>query len=186
MNKIIAIIVAVAVLAAAAIVLLVTAGAVSPDFVPVDWLEVPLERASDATGGSLITIIVVSVLLLVGALLVLVLEFSRRGREDELLISSSEAGSATVDHDSVRLLAERAASGASSVRQVRCWVKHKPDGLLISCRALSVMGSNIPEVSAEIQGNIRETVSEYTGLSVADVRVTVKYERVDRKHAMVR
>ncbi len=186
MNRIIAVVASVVVLAGAVIVLLVTAGAVSSGFVSIDWLEIPLERASEASGGSLAVIIVVSVILLALALLVLVLEFSSRGRQDLLLISSGEEGSASVDEGSVRLLAERAASGVSGVREVQCWVRERSSGLSISCRALTVMGSNVPELSDEIHKQIKETVSQYTGLPVADVKVTVRYEKAEGKRVMVR
>jgi len=185
-NRIVAIIAAAVVFAAAAIVLLVTAGAVSPGFLPVDWFEVPLEGVADASGGTLAAIIIASAFLLLASLFVLVLEFASRGRQPFLLISSGDEGSASIYQDSVRLLAERAASSVSSVREVQCWVREKANGVSISCRALAAMGSNIPELSAEIQGQIKGTVHQYTGLPVADVRVTVRYERADGKRAMVR
>lgn len=184
-NRIVAIVAAVVVLATAAIILLVTAGAVSSGFLPSDWFDVPLARAADASGVTMAAIIAGSALVIVLALAVLVLEFALAGRRRLLLISSSEEGSASIDEGSVRLLAEKAASAVNSVRAARCFVREKPNGLAISCRALTGMGSNIPELSAELQGQIKETVSQFTGLPVSDVSVKVKYERANGKRVMV-
>ena len=50
------------------------------------------------------------------------------------------------------------------------------DGLLLSCRAVIALGSNMIEVSTKLQSRIIEAIEQLTGLTVAKVNIKVVYD----------
>ena len=176
-------IVALVVLAGAVITLIVTAGATTPS--SYGWFESALQRAADATGGNAAAIIAVGVIIALGMVALLLFELIPVRKAAPLLISSTEEGVTTIDQDSVRLLAEKTATSAvSNVRDIRCVVGEKAGGLTISCRASVALGSNIPEVGAELQNKVKDAVEKLTGLPVVKVDVKAKYETVKARLAV--
>lgn len=183
-NRVVVVIVGLVILAAAVITLLVATGASAPDIVP--WFESQLQRVADATGGGAAAIIAVSVIIALGMVALVFFELRPLRRPVPLLISSTEQGIATIDKESVCVLAERTAATVTNVHDVKCSVGERAGGLRISCLASVALGSNIPEVSAELQSKIKEAVERLTGLPVAQVDVKTKYEPLEAKRLAVR
>jgi len=71
---------------------------------------------------------------------------------------ATEKGIATIDKDSVCLLAEKTAINIHSVHDIRCNLKEGTEGLVFSCQAQLLLGSNLVDVGAESQSKIKETV----------------------------
>lgn len=184
-NRVVVVIVALVILAGAIITLLVTTGAATPDVLPYGWFESTLEKAADASGGDAAAVIVVSVIIALGMITLLSFEFIPLRKRVPLLVSSTEEGITTIDQESVRVLAEKTAATGRNVRNAECSIRAKTQGLAISCRASVALGSNIPEVSAELKSKIKEAVERSTGLPVAEVDVKAKYETVEAKRLAV-
>jgi len=185
-NRAVVIVVAAAILAAATIVVLIATGALTGAFLPSDWFDVVAQRIADATGGTGAAIIAISVIAGLAMLALLLYELRGRRRRVFLLISSTDDGSATVDRESVRVLAEKTAAAVGSVREAECSVDERSGGLSISCWVSVAMGSDIPDISSELQGKIRDAISRFTGLPVADINVRASYEPSDARRLAVR
>lgn len=183
-NRVIVVIVALLILAGAVIIWLVAAGASTPDIFP--FFETQLQAVADATGSTAVTIIVISILVALAMLAILIGEFNFLREPRPLLVSSTEEGSVTIDPNSICVLAEATATNIHSVHQVKCSIRERTGGLLISCRPLVVLGTSIPEVGVELQSKIKEAVEQLTGLAVAEVDIEVKYKPVEARRLAVR
>ena len=184
LNRIVVVIVALVILAGAVITLLVATGASSADMFR--GFQSQLQGAADASGGGAAAIIAVAAVIALGMLALLLLELIPLRKAVLLLISSTEEGITAIERESVCELAEKTAAVVHNVRDVRCSVRERAGGLLVSCRALVALGTNIPQVSAELQSKIKKDVEELTGLPVAEVDVKAKYESVEVKRLIVR
>jgi len=185
-NRVVVVIAALVVLTGAVITTLVAVGASAPDILPYGWFETQLQRVADATGAGVVGIIAVSIVIALGMLGVLLLESMPLREPPPLLISSTEGGTTTIDVDSVCTLVENTGVTIHGVHDVDSTVKKGAEGLLISCRALVALGINIPEVGAEFQSKVKETVEQLTGLLVARVDVKIRYKSGEARRLGVR
>lgn len=185
-NRVVVVVIGLVILAMAVITLLVAAGISTPDVLPYGWFETQLQKVADATGAGVIGIIAVAVVIALAMIAMLFLEFVPPRSPGPLLISSTEEGIVTIDADSICVLAEATATNIHSVHQVKCSIREKTGGLLISCRPLVVLGTSIPEVGVELQSKIKEAVEQLTGLAVAEVDIKVKYKPVEARRLAVR
>ena len=184
-NRVIIALVALFVLAGAIITLLVAAGAMDPT--GFGWFDATLERVADATGGAAAAVIAVSVVVALLMLALIYFQFvpSRPRRRTSLLVGSGNEGMVSIDQESVRVLAEKTAATVRNVISVKCSVGEKAEGLAIGCRAAVSLGSNIPEVSAELKQKVKDNVEKLTGLPVSQVNVSCEYEAVEAKRFTV-
>ena len=185
-NRVVVIIVGVVILIGALITLLVASGASAPDILPYGWFQPQLQNIASATGISVAGIIALSIAIASGMIIMLLFELKPPRRADTLLVSSTEKGIATIDKDSVCLLAEKTAINIHSVHDIRCNLKEGTEGLVFSCQAQLVLGSNLVDVGAESQSKIKETVELLTSFSVAQVDINFKYESAGAKRLAVR
>ena len=183
-NRVAVVIVALLILAGAVITSLVASGASTPDILP--YFEAQLQVVADATGGTTVSIIVISILVALAMLAILIVELDPLREPRPLLVSSTEEGVITIDLNSICVLAEKTASLIHNVQHVKCYTKETSGGLLISCRSSVLLGTNLVEVGTELQSSIKETVEQLTGLSVANVDIKIKYQPVDARHLAVR
>ena len=93
-----------------------------------------------------------------------------------VLVSSESNGSVRMSVDSIVQLAQRTAQSNREVRSMRCRVRVTAAGLVIECVAGLRMGADVPEVTAEIQQDVREVVERLTSLQVIDVPVRARYQ----------
>ena len=185
-NRVVVVIVGLIILIGAVITLLVANGASAPDVLPYGWFQPQLQDVASATGVSIAGIIAVSIVIALGMLIMLFFEFTLLRRSVSLLISSTENGVTTIDKNSVCLLAEKTATNIHGMHDIKCNIEESAEGLIFSCRAWVLMGSNIVEVSAESQNKIKETVEQLTGLLVAQVNINFKYKSAEAKRLSVR
>ena len=183
-NRIVVVVIALLILAGAVITLLVSTGVSTPDIL--SWFEPQLQAVADAAGNTVVGIVTVGVLVILGMIAILVLEFSPFRESRPLLISSTEEGVITVNLKSICILAEKTAAIIHSVQHVKCYTKETAEGLIISCRPTVLLGTNLLEVGTELQSNIKESVEQSTGLSVPHVDIKIKYEPVGAKRLAVR
>ena len=185
-NRVVVIIVGVVILIGALITLLVASGASAPGILPYGWFQPQLQNIASATGISVAGIIALSIAIASGMIIMLLFEFKPPRRAGTLLVSSTEKGIATIDKDSVCLLAEKTAINIHSVHDIRCNLKEGTEGLVFSCQAQLLLGSNLVDVGAESQSKIKETVELLTSFSVAQVDINFKYESAGAKRLAVR
>ncbi|MFC1919708.1 alkaline shock response membrane anchor protein AmaP [Chloroflexota bacterium] len=184
-NRVVVVVVGVVILVGAVITLLVASGASTPDVLPYGWFQPQLQDVAGATGGSAVGIIAGSIVIALGMLVMLIFEFGLLQRSVSLLISSTENGFTTINKKSVCLLAEKTATNIHGMHDVKCNIKESAEGLVFSCRAWVIMGSNIVEVSAESQAKIKETVEQLTSLCVAQVNMNIEHKSADAKRLAV-
>ena len=185
-NRVVVVVIALAILAGAVITFLVSAGVVTPDILPYAWLEPQLQSVSDATDGRAGNIIAITVVVALGMIVILLSEFIPLNKPATLLINSTDKGISTIDVDSVCILAEHTGATIRDVRDVKSSVRESAEGLLISCRTSVALGSNLLELEAETRTRISETVEQLTGLPVAQVDIKIKYESKKAKQLSVR
>jgi len=184
-NRLIVGICALVVLAGAVITLLVAVGAASADVLPHDWFLSPLQRVANTSGGSAAAVVVVCLVLMLGTVTVLVLELLRPRRQGRLLLSSTEEGVATIEGESVRILAEKTAATAPNVDRARCELGTTSEGLMFVCLAKARMGSNVAEVGSAIQTRVKDAIEQLIGLPVSFIDVMIRYEPTDQKRPPV-
>jgi len=186
LNRIVVVVVAIVILIAAVVTTLVAAELSPPDILPHGWFEPQLQWAAAARADGAVSIVVISIIVAVGMVAILLFEIAPMRTPAQLLISSAEDGTTTIDVESVCILAESTGATIRSVRDIECSLKEGTEGLTILCRASVVLGSNIVEVSTELQGRIKEAIEDLTSLPVARVDVRVKHEAVEARKMAVR
>ena len=185
-NRVVVVVISVVLLVGAVVTLLVSTGVSNPDILPFGWFESQLEGAAAATGGGAAAIIIVSGIIALGLLILLIFEFVPLQKSIPLLIDSNDYGIITIDKESVCLLAEKTAASFQNVRSAKCSLVEGTEGLVVSCRPLVALITNVPELSVEVQAKIKEIVEQLTGLAVAQVNIKAKYETGEARRLAVR
>ena len=185
-NRLVVVIVSIAILSAAVVTALVAAGVSTPDVLLYGWFESQLQTVANASGSSVAGIIAISVAIALGMIAILFFEIVPLRTPTSFLISSTQEGIITIDIESVCALAEATRGTIHSVRNIKCSIRESAEGLLISCRASVVLGTNMPEVGAELQSKIKESVEHFTSLPVAQVDIKLRYESVEARRLAVR
>ncbi len=187
LNRVIVVAAALAALAGAVITTLVAIEVNQPDVVFSGWFESQLQEVADSSGGDAVAIVATSIAIALGMIVFLFFELVPLNKPVRFLLGSTEHGIATIEKDSVRELAEKTAFTSHNVRDAVCIVaKRTQDSMVIHCRASLDLGANIPEVIAELQNNIKNSVEQLTGLTVLQVNVKSKYESGRTKHMALR
>jgi hypothetical protein len=184
-NRILATVIALAILAAAIITVGVAIGAWPPDML-MGWFQPQLQMAADAPGATRVAVVAMATIATVGMLALLLAEMLPL-REDIIhTLSVTDKGTATIENDSLCLLAERTGETVPDVRDVQCMIREREDGLRIQCRVNVALGANLLEINPEMKTRVREALQQLTGLTVARVDVKYKYQSDKRRHVSVR
>jgi hypothetical protein len=173
-NKLLIILLALAVLVTAGALLLTTLGVIDPALLAsagpwfVDRL-VPFTQL-DATNRSLT--LGVCLALIVLALLLLFLELRQGpGGARQITLKKDALGRVTVTLDEVRQLADREASQVPGVTSARSHVETEPPGLSIACRVSVDPAGSIPDMTDELRERLKAAVEHHVGLAVTQVSV---------------
>ena len=195
---------AIFVIVAAVVTVLVATGAIKSWFLPgggdyptnkaEGWFDRELTDLANFTGSAEIISIVVPIVVGLVMLVVLALEFrGLLGRREVLLpVSATEQGTLNVEASSVQLLAERTGSINRNVTSLRCRLAlmrgsppRGPARIVIACRPLVVLGTNVQELRDDLQSRIKEVVEQLTGLHVERVDVRrVRYDRGEERRLL--
>ncbi len=184
-NRILAILVTLAVLIGAVVTIGVAIQAWPTDILQ-GWFEPQLQMVSDAPGTTRVAIIAMAVIAAVGMIALLLAEILPLRESVVHTLSVTEKGIATIENDSLCLLAERTGETIHGVRDVRCYVRERQDGLRVHCNAHVALGANLLEINPEMKTKVRETIQQLTGMPVARVDVKYKYHPDKRGHVSVR
>jgi len=184
-NRIIAVIIVLAVLAGAVIMLLVAGNVLQPSSLPFNLFRTQLQSVADFSGGAAAAVLAAGIIVALVMLGVLTAELGRR-RAHAFEISSGLQGLTTIEEGSVIRLAEEKGAAFHNVRSISCRVREEPGGLVFRCDAALVMGSDVVEAAGELQSRIKNEVEKLTGLSVSGVDIKVRYEPGKSGHMKVR
>lgn len=114
-----------------------------------------------------------AVLIVVGLRLIYASVKPGRRHDKVALIEENSLGQVQVALGAIESLVTRVVSAFPGIREVRPRVVTVPEGIVIQVRLVTTPGLKIPEVSQEIQRQVKETVREVTGIAVQNVRVLV-------------
>ncbi len=185
-NRIAVILVALAVLGAAVVTILITAGTLGLENLPDGWFEPQIRWLAEASGGMKAIVVTAAVLVALAMFSIIVAELVSSRRELRFLVSSQKEGATTVTRDSVRSLVEHVGGEISGIDGVECRVGEKDNGLMIACTARVAMGASLPEVSNQLRSDIKRMAEQLTGLPVNSVDVDLRYPRAKAQHLAVR
>lgn len=196
-NRLVAVILFSIVTVGAVASILVFSGAMDPFIVP------NVEEIISATHGlplefqlwERLVAIVSSVIVAAVLIALIIMELTPSKSAKSLQISSTLQGLATVNANSIEILAERTGLSNRSVTSLRCRVHpekqatDKPPGapaaIIIDCHPRLVMGSNAQEAIEDLQERIVASIQQLTGLTVVQVNVVnVKYESGEASRLM--
>ena len=191
-NRILLIVIGIVVLAGAVLVLLVATGVI-PHFLP--FLK---NIATTGTGG--IVNIAVSVVVALAMVFLIIFEITSGlkkpaplvigmsdninlpanrtlNKQDILVISETEKGITSIDVQSICDLVENVGVTIRSVHRFDCKVGRSPTALLLYCRALVALGSNVVETAEKSRKRVIDSVQQLTGLAVDIVDIKVIYDK---------
>lgn len=98
----------------------------------------------------------------------------RRGRSQAPSIDQrTDYGDIRISLDTVENLSLKAAGRSRGVKDVKARVRVSQSGIEIEIRALVDGESSIPELTEDMQRNVKDLVEEITGIPVANVTVFV-------------
>ncbi|HSL93643.1 MAG TPA: alkaline shock response membrane anchor protein AmaP [Bacillota bacterium] len=89
------------------------------------------------------------------------------------LTQKTELGEVRISMDALQNVAQRAALSVRGIREAKTAVHTGEDGLLISTRVATYVQDNVPTLSTYLQGVVKQSVEESTGMTVKEVRVLV-------------
>jgi len=176
-NRLLLVVLALAVLASAVVIFLVAADIAKPSAVAPDgWLQDQLREIDQLRGDSKAASIASAVAAGAVAVMLLILESLVALRVERLVVADIGGKDFGIYHDSIKLLVERAGGEIEGVRAVRPALRRTPEGLRITCLAMLDPSANMPEVGAELQTKVKDAVEGMAGVTVAEVRVKLQYE----------
>lgn len=101
-------------------------------------------------------------------------------RGKHVVLTESNLGQVRISLQAIENLVVKVVSQINGVREVKPRIFSIPQGIGIQVRASVTPDINIPEVSAEIQGRVKDRVFEVTGISVGNVKVSIENIAVKR------
>ncbi len=184
-NRIVVTLAALLTLAAAVITVGVATQAWAPD-VLLGWFQPQLQMAAEASGGMRVAVVALSAVVVVGMAALLIAELIPLKTTQVHTLSTSDRGTATIENESLCILAERTGESIHGVNDVQCFIREVEAGLHVRCRAHVVLGTNLLEVNPEMREKVRESLQQLTGLAVSQVDIRFKYQSDRRSRVAVR
>jgi len=184
-NRLVVIAVALAILAGA-VVTIGVATQIWPPTVLGGWFLSYLSTAASEPIGIRVAIIALASIAAVGSIALLLAEMLPLRTNLVHTLSVTEKGTATIENDSLCLLAERTGETVHGVNDVRCLIRERDQGLLIKCDARVALGANLLEINPEMKSKVREALQQLTGLTVSRVDIKFRFQADKRGHVSVR
>lgn len=174
-NRLLAVLLALALTAVGGLTLAVAAGWLHPDaLLRYPWSHL-LAPAYLAEGAEWRWVVAGSVAAMLGGLALFVVELSSLApRPREIRIRSTESGEVRVSLRSVRELADRLGGEHPSVRGIRTRVRERRGGVEVLGDVSVDPTVPLPHIAEELQSAIRQGVERFLGLSVTEVRLTAR------------
>jgi uncharacterized alkaline shock family protein YloU len=181
LNRVLAVVLALLVLASAALVLIITLGLISPQQLGIPLLSDVLQPFADLQPPEQTWAVVTAAVLLLLALALLVAELTPGKRDPKLTIKEDDLGSVTVSQSSIRKLANREAGQVPGVMEVDSELDQKKEGLEVHSRVSVDPGSDVPQLAGEIRERVKAAIERHLGREVKQVTVSAQLEPLDGK-----
>ncbi len=94
--------------------------------------------------------------------------------DDPAFQTSSKFGEVRVTYEAIGEIVKRSALAVAGVRHVETHLRNRENALEISIVSQLDPGAVIPEVSEQIQAQVKEEVEKTTGITIAEVKVLVR------------
>jgi uncharacterized alkaline shock family protein YloU len=114
------------------------------------------------------------VLFVAGLRLILTSIIPRKRMEKVAVIEDNPLGQVRIALTAVESLVSKVVGNFNGVREVRPKVLTQTDGIAIQVKLVTAPSISIPEVSQEIQQQVKDKVLEVTGITVNNIRVVVE------------
>jgi hypothetical protein len=170
LNAVLVILVDIVVMICAAVVFLVTLGALQPGaFAGVPWLQNLVAPLAQSTGAGQATALVISGIVFLLGLIVLIAEFAAGfPRRRAAAPGPDGLGPVVVDDDLIRELANREAWQVPGVQALRLQVKRGKAGLRLNGQLSVEPLANIAEVARDVRLRVRAALERAMGERVEE------------------
>ncbi|HEY8347535.1 MAG TPA: alkaline shock response membrane anchor protein AmaP [Symbiobacteriaceae bacterium] len=149
--------------------LLMVLGAIAPKWIqPAEWLT----NAMDNTRGQ-VTVGIIGFMFFISSVRLITLAFRRQGG-GQPVVHETSLGEVRISLEAVENLVRKVARSTKGVREMKAVVRHGKDGLCVSLRGTVSPDVAIPEVSEEIQNNVRQYVKRVVGVELAEIQLEVE------------
>ena len=98
----------------------------------------------------------------------------------QALVHEGGMGQVRVSLDAIEALAEKTTSAVPGVKEVKAKVVSSPKGVALHLKLISAPDVNIPEMSENIQHDVKESILNVVGLAVLEVLVAVESFKIAR------
>lgn len=181
-NRLLIILLSLALLVAAGAILLVTLGIVEPaQLALTSWIEDRLEPFTTLSERDQIVTSAVCGGLLVIGLLLLLFELKPPGDDGRMTLTRDARGRVTVKRDGIAALADRETLQIPGVMESRARVDEDGKRVRIRERVSVERGAQVAATTEAIRERVKTAVEQHVGKPVADVRVDAQLEPLDRR-----
>ena len=184
-NRLLVILAALAILAGAVVTIGVAAQAWPPEIL-YGWFAPQLKLAAESATGVRVAIIALGCIAGVGMFALLIAELLPLRTTMLHTLSVTDQGTATIENESLCLLAERTGETVHGVNDVQCFIRERDEGLIVKCDARVALGANLLEVNPEMKAKVQEAIQQLTGLAVDRVDIKFRFQADKRGHVSVR
>ncbi len=180
-NRLLVIVITLAVLGAATLLILLTANLVMPEQLTTwSWLLARIQAIDAFAARHQVTTILVSLTVLLLGMTLLYYEL-RLASRPQLVLRQDDLGRMTVSLAGVGELANHAAKQVTGVLEASTRVKAKAKGLRILSRVSVDRSARLADISKQLQERIRTTLEEHLGYPVTNVSVMAQLSPLNRR-----
>lgn len=122
----------------------------------------------------------ISAIMLIISLELLVAGYARQDA-GSVLIKNTETGYITMTISSINEMAQKTARGVEGVREVRVSSQYKRGNVKLYVRMAVLQGKSIPEITQNVQTEIKSAMEMYAGIGISDIRIQVDNSLVASK-----
>ncbi len=116
--------------------------------------------------------VIVSVIIVLISLRMLLMK-KRRPMEKSTLLKNSELGMISVSINTINSLTQKSVKSHQGVKDVKSLIITEEDGVRISLKLLIMPDVIIPELTENIQRNVKQYIEKYSGIFVKEVRIFI-------------
>jgi uncharacterized alkaline shock family protein YloU len=137
--------------------------------IPLAYLQ-PFLSISD----NRLIVVIVSIVVILLALLLITMSTHGRPRFRELLIQDSTLGRVGISEAALQDMILRTARHIREIREIKSFLRHERDGLVVVLHLKVHPDANIPELSQEVQLEVQKCLEEKAAIHVQNVQVLVE------------
>ncbi|MGD8191543.1 alkaline shock response membrane anchor protein AmaP [Brevibacillus ginsengisoli] len=140
--------------------------------VPMDFFNALTDRMT-TPGTNIPYLIVAGIFVLISIRFFLTAFTGSKKREEKAILQRGDFGEVRISLTTVKSIAERVARKVKGVRDLKTVVKIKNLQNVIALHVIVDGETPIPELTAKLQADVKESVETITGIDVAEVTVVI-------------